>query len=307
MNSVEWGILIALDFFFGGIAIGSFLFSVIYKKMKNADNNVVNLAAYISPICLIVAMFFLLIHLGKPLRIFWILLNFNFTSIIAWGALAQGVFLVVSILYALMVYSDSKEFEHRESSKVLEIIGTIAIKLQGNKLKDKIGGVGIVFAVIVGLYQGILLLSFNARPLWNSEFIPIIQLSGAFTCGLSTILLSSKFFIKETISDHLINSIRNIIVAVLIFEFITLIFWILSYLSGNIENQTAILKLIYSKGILFWIFAVIIGFCIPIYIGLRDIANTKKESVVEYTTPILFNTSVLIGCLILRYTTIAAG
>jgi protein NrfD len=50
----------------------------------------------------------------------------------------------------------------------------------------------LIFAIITGVYTGILLSAFNARPLWNTSVLGPLFLASGLSAGAAAIVLMSK-------------------------------------------------------------------------------------------------------------------
>ncbi|MCK4943187.1 MAG: polysulfide reductase NrfD [Candidatus Aminicenantes bacterium] len=295
MNITEWGIFIALDFFWGGMAVGTYIFSILFKKR---NNQLSRLAAYISPVCLLIAMIFLVGHLGKPLNSIWVLLSFNFTSIIAWGSLFQGIFLIISILHAFMVFKNSKTITE------IEIKGaTPSIKLN----EIKLGYIGLPFALLIGIYHGYLLMSLTGRPLWNSGLLPILSVGAFITTGIALVMVVSKFSSKTSELNTALQSSHKILITAIIFQFFAVLMWVSSLWFGGVEKKDAVIKMFSNNVFSFWIMALFIGLIIPIILWVKDVIHNRKTGYLKFTHPIITSIFVLIGAFFLRYVIIIAG
>src|SRR5439155_11053641 len=108
----DWGWLIALYFFFGGLAGGSyFLASLIDLFGRSEDRPLSHLGYYIAFPCVVVSGLLLTLDLGRPLRFWHMLIESNTyrpmfkywspMSIGSWALMIFGIFAFVSFLGAL--------------------------------------------------------------------------------------------------------------------------------------------------------------------------------------------------------------
>jgi protein NrfD len=108
----EWGWLIAIYFFFGGLAGGTyFLASLIDLFGRSEDRPLSHLGYYIAFPCVVVSGLLLTLDLGRPLRFWHMLIESNTyrpmfkywspMSIGSWALLIFGIFAFVSFLGAL--------------------------------------------------------------------------------------------------------------------------------------------------------------------------------------------------------------
>ena len=141
----HWGFSIALEMFFGGLSVGTFIIAVVLNYLDNQKGKkIARISAYLSPICMLISLLALAIHLGRPFGVFWIILQFNFTSVLAYGSLFQGIFFIISILYALAVCStseDAKVYDEGESKGINGIIKSLLSKVKADKMAQGSGSV----------------------------------------------------------------------------------------------------------------------------------------------------------------------
>ena len=84
----------------------------------------------------------------------------------------------------------------------------------------------IPLALILGVYTGILLSAFNARPLWNNAILgPLFLVSGLSTGAAAIILLS-----KSTVEKHLFGKID---LGLIIIELALIVHMIMGYYAGS--------------------------------------------------------------------------
>jgi protein NrfD len=189
--SPEWGWLITLYFFFGGLAGGTyFLAALIDFFGQPEDRPLARLGYYISFPCIIMSGFLLVIDLYRPLR-FWHMLIESHTlqpmfkywspmSAGSWALLMFGIFSFLSFLGAL-AQSDRLRWS---AAGRLRPPGTIA---------TVIAMVGGLFGFYVAGYTGVLLAVTN-RPIWSDT--PLLGMlfivSAASTSAALMILLAQR-------------------------------------------------------------------------------------------------------------------
>ena len=187
----EWGWLIALYFFFGGLAGGSyFLASLIDLFGRPEDRPLSHLGYYIAFPCVVVSGLLLTLDLQRPERFWHMLIESNTfrpmfkpwspMSIGSWALLIFGIFSFVSFLGAL---ADSKRIPWAAWRKVHppSLLGRF------------IAAIGGIFGFYVAGYTGVLLAVTN-RPIWSDT--PLLGLlfivSAASTSAALMILLAEK-------------------------------------------------------------------------------------------------------------------
>jgi protein NrfD len=187
----DWGWLIALYFFFGGLAGGSyFLASLIDLFGRQEDRPLSHLGYYISFPCIAISGLLLTGDLGRPERFWHMLIESNTyrpmfkywspMSIGSWALMIFGIFAFVSFLGAL---ADAERIPWAAWRRVHppSLLGRF------------IAVIGGMFGFYVAGYTGVLLAVTN-RPIWSDT--PLLGLlfivSAASTSAALMILLAKK-------------------------------------------------------------------------------------------------------------------
>jgi protein NrfD len=187
----DWGWLIALYFFFGGLAGGSyFLASLIDLFGRSEDRPLSHLGYYIAFPCVVVSGLLLTLDLQRPERFWHMLIESNTfrpmfkpwspMSVGSSALLIFGIFSFVSFLGAL---ADAKRIPWAAWRKVHppSLLGRF------------IAAIGGIFGFYVAGYTGVLLAVTN-RPIWSDT--PLLGLlfivSAASTSAALMILLAEK-------------------------------------------------------------------------------------------------------------------
>jgi formate-dependent nitrite reductase membrane component NrfD len=197
----HWGWYIALYFFLGGLAGGSyFLAATIDVIGRREDRPLARLGYYIAFPCVALSGLLLTLDLGRPLRFWHMLIESNTyrpmfkywspMSTGAWALLIFGLFTFLSFVAAL----------GEEDSVRPRALRTLAAKGSGfrtlrppSALGRAVSIVGAIFALYIAGYTGVLLAVTN-RPVWSDT--PLIgmlfMLSAASTSAAMIILLAHR-------------------------------------------------------------------------------------------------------------------
>jgi protein NrfD len=162
--SPEWGWLISLYFFFGGLAGGTYFLAALIDFLGHPeDRPLARLGYYISFPCIIISGFLLIIDLYRPLRFWHMLIEsntlqpmFKYWSPMSTGSWALLIFGIFSFLSFLGALAESDRIRWSVAGR-LRPPGAIA------KIIAIIGG---VFGLYVAGYTGVLLAVTN-RPIWS--------------------------------------------------------------------------------------------------------------------------------------------
>jgi formate-dependent nitrite reductase membrane component NrfD len=188
----EWGWLIVLYFFFGGLACGCyFLAALIDLFGRPEDRPLARLGYYIAFPCVILSALLLTLDLTRPLRFWHMLVESNTfqplfklwspMSIGSWALLIFGLFSLLSLLAAL-TEDDRLDWSRTRVFRPPGILGSIMAMVGG------------LFAFFVAGYTGVLLAVTN-RPIWSDT--PLLGLlfvvSAASISAALMILLTHRY------------------------------------------------------------------------------------------------------------------
>jgi formate-dependent nitrite reductase membrane component NrfD len=152
----------------------------------------------------------------------------------------------------------------------------------------------MVLAIILGMYTGILLSAFNARPFWNSAIMGPLFLTSGLSGGAAVIIL----FSKSKRERHLFMRIDLMLIGVELF-LITHLF--MGFLAGTkVHIEAANLFLGGPFTVPFWIFVVGIGLVIPIFLEILELKNKPVPAAISALM-------VLFGSMMLRFIVVEAG
>jgi protein NrfD len=189
--SPDWGWLITLYFFFGGLAGGAyFLAALIDFFGQPEDRPLARLGYYISFPCIIMSGLLLIIDLYRPWRFWHMLLEshtlqpmFKYWSPMSTGSWALLIFGMFAFLSCLGAVAESDRLRWSAAGR-LRPPGAIATVL---------ASVGGLFGFYVAGYTGVLLAVTN-RPIWSDT--PLLGMlfivSAASTSAALMILLAQR-------------------------------------------------------------------------------------------------------------------
>ena len=152
----------------------------------------------------------------------------------------------------------------------------------------------VLFSVILGIYTGILLSAFNARPLWNNAILGPLFLTSGLSTGAAAIILLAK----NAKERHLFSKVD---LALIIIELGLIIHMLMGMYAGS-EVQLEAMRLLVGGEftVLFFGFVVILGLIVPAIMESLEINGFKVPAAI----PALL---VLIGGLIFRFVMVEAG
>ncbi len=152
----------------------------------------------------------------------------------------------------------------------------------------------IIYAVVLGIYTGILLSAFNARPLWNTSILgPLFLVSGMST-GVAAILLMSQ--------DHserkLLSKVDLLLIGIELFFIVHMFMGFLA--SSEVQIQAAQLFLGGEFTVSFWVFVIFLGLIFPAVLEILELRGYKIPVVIPAVL-------ILFGGLLFRFIMVEAG
>ncbi len=288
LNIWHWHIPVYL--FLGGLAAGILFFAAFYtitgreKEMPTT----VKWATFIVPIALIVGLLALFLDLKHQLYFWRLYTTVRLESPMSWGA---WTLMLVTPLSIIWVATYMKEIVPgwKWPWKFLDTSEAFVIKH-----KKELAWILIVLAVILGIYTGILLSAFNARPLWNTSILgPLFLVSGLST-GAATIIWMSKSHYERKIMSR-------IDILLIIIELFLVTHMIMGFLAGSeVKIASAMLFLGGQFTVSFWVFFVILGLVFPLILEILELRGFK----IPVGIPAFL---ILFGGLIFRFIMVEAG
>jgi formate-dependent nitrite reductase membrane component NrfD len=289
-----WTWEVAMYLFLGGLTAGIMVFAAcitLLKKDHEAPFAATKLAL-LAPIVLSLGMTTLFLDLEHKLFVFRFYTAFQVLSPMSWGAWILVVIYPVSILQILSTVRSGYP-------QVSPYVDRFAI---GKWLLDwceahrrQIAMAAIPFGIALGIYTGILLSAFSARPFWNSGVLgPLFLVSGLSTAAALVALVARQHGEKV-----LFTRIDLVLIAA---ELALVALFIVNLASGT-EQQLIALDSITSGpyAFVFWVLFVGVGLLIPMLLELFEIRGFARR--VAIIAPIL----VLLGGYVLRQVMIDIG
>lgn len=152
----------------------------------------------------------------------------------------------------------------------------------------------LVYAILLGVYTGILLSAFNARPLWNTSILGPLFLVSGISAGAAVIMLMSK----SEEERKLFRTIDLLVVGVELFLITHMFMGFLASTQAQIDAASLFLGGSYTM--VFWIFVVFLGLLLPAFL---EILELRGKHIPAFIPPLL----ILIGGIFLRFVIVYAG
>jgi protein NrfD len=284
-----WNWEIPLYLFLGGISAGILFFTAL-SYLRNSDREIedyLKKSVLFTPIFLSIGLIVLMLDLKNPLLSWRLYTNFNIESPMSWGA--WTLMLIVPLSYAISAVFLKDLFKFEWPLKILNSVEEII-----RKNFRIIFWILLIFSLILGIYTGVLLSAFNARPFWNNPILgPLFLISGLSAASALIFALSKK---KSDIEKYVKINLTLLIVEAF---FITHLF--MGMLAGNSNQLLSVDRFIggeftYS----FFGFDILLGIMLPIILEALYLKGKKVPIII----PALL---VLIGGVLFRFMMVEAG
>lgn len=285
-----WHWPISVYLFLGGLAAGLLFFAALITVLKKDKEypTAVKFASIVSPIALTLGLLALFYDLTHKIYFWKLYTTIRIESPMSWGAWVLLIITPLSILWVLSYYTELFP-NFNLKFKWLENIEKFLVK---NRML--MAYAILPLSIVLGVYTGILLSAFNARPLWNNAILgPLFLISGLST-GAATIILLAK----SSKERHLFGKID---LALVLLELGLIVHMLMGMYAGSEVQLEAMQLLIGGEfTMMFFGFVIILGLIVPAILELLELRGYK----IPVAIPALL---VLLGGLIFRFVMVEAG
>ncbi len=285
-----WHWQIPLYLFLGGMAAGILAIAALYfiRGREKDYKTAVRITPFLAPVLLVLGLIALFIDIRHKMFFWQLYTNIKLQSPMSWGAWTLLVITPVSFIWSALHIKDIFPGWDWKYKWLFDLEAFF------NKYKMTLAWVMLSYAIILGIYTGILLSAFNARPLWNTSILgPLFLASGLSAGAAATLILS-----RDKAERKQFARIDLVIIGIELFLIIHMFMGFLASTQVQIEAAKMFLGGPYTMS--FWIFVVIIGMILP---SILEIMELKKFHIPAILPAIL----VIFGSLMLRFIIVYAG
>lgn len=285
-----WHWQIPLYLFLGGLAAGILFFAALFiiRGKEEEYPTATKWLTLLVPFLLLLGLFALFLDLKHKL-FFWRLYTvIRLESPMGWGAWTLMIITPLAFIWAALnirlVFPNWKwPFQWLDQ-----------LESFFRKYKKILAWVTIFYALILGVYTGILFSAFNARPLWNTSILGPLFLVSGMSAGAALIVLLSKK--KE--ERILFAKIDLMLIGIELFLITHMFMGFLASTQVQIDAAHLFLGGPYTAS--FWVFVVGLGLVLPAVLEILELLKVKIPSFI----PAIL---VLVGGLFLRFIIANAG
>lgn len=299
-----WGWEIPVYLFLGGLTAGILLIVAwtILKKKETAYATAATRLALFAPIALSLGMGALFLDLANKLNVLSFYTTFRITSPMSWGSWILLLVYPLSILLILATFREGYPNIYARLESVVK--STKFLKKHETKFQwlfdwprkhiRTVAKLTIPVAIILGIYTGILLSAFSARPFWNSAIMgPLFLVSGLSTAAAFVVLMAKNHDEKAFFG--------RIDLGLIGVELALLALFIIGMLSSSLKHKEAV-QLILGGPLtaFFWVFIIGLGLLLPAFLETMEQKGKKLPAAIAAVL-------VLAGGLLLRFLVVEAG
>ncbi len=285
-----WGWEISLYLFLGGMAAGILAVAALYfiRGREKDYRTAVRITPFLAPLLLVIGLLALFIDLRHKLYFWQLYINIRLQSPMSWGAWTLMVITPISFIWCAL---HIKELFPKWDWKYQWLYD---LETFLNKYKKTLAWIMLIYAIILGIYTGILLSAFNARPLWNTSILgPLFLASGLSAGAAATLVLS-----KDKKERKQFARIDLVLIGIELFLIIHMFMGFLASTQVQIDAARMFLGGPYTMS--FWIFVVILGMLLPASLEIMELG--------KYHIPVKIPAFLVIfGSLMLRFVIVYAG
>ena len=170
-NLDSWGLYITMFMFLVGLSAGGLIISSVPRAFGMAGfGGISKVAVWTSICCTVLAIGFVVVDLGQPLRLWELFAYSNLGSPLMWDILVLGTYLILSVAY---LWATLKHEAGKVSATALRVISVVALVCAVL--------VHSVTAWIFGLQAG--------REMWHTALLAPWFVLSALVCGVALVLV----------------------------------------------------------------------------------------------------------------------
>ncbi|MBC2889861.1 NrfD/PsrC family molybdoenzyme membrane anchor subunit [Gordonibacter massiliensis (ex Traore et al. 2017)] len=170
-NLDSWGLYITSFMFLVGLSAGGLIISSVPRAFgMKGFGGISKVAVWTSICCTVLAIGFVVIDLGQPLRLWELFAYSNLGSPLMWDIIVLALYLILSIVYLWATLRTENGKGSEKSLRVISVVALVCAIL-----------VHSVTAWIFGLQQG--------REMWYTALLAPWFVSSALVCGTALVLV----------------------------------------------------------------------------------------------------------------------
>jgi formate-dependent nitrite reductase membrane component NrfD len=336
MTHHEWGMLIVIYLFMGGLGAGSLVLSgAAHLAQRPRFRGIARAGALAAPVLVALGSGLLIFDLGNPLRFWRLFVTINPVSPMSVGSWLLVFFVMISSVYAVLHlppnwllaaarrlprtavplralarWNMPENPRHLDHAPAGEPFPGSPPRIR--TLRKSLALVGIPLCQSLVIYTGVLLGAIPARPFWNTPMVAQLFLFSALSTASALLLLLTPL-VWSAGHQQREHERMALIRADLVFIFLELFLIVPFVVHGELGARSGRAALDMIQGGpytgIFWIGVVTIGILIPMAIEIFESIGSARKlprpvlSGLHVAVPVM----ILVGGYLLRWVFVHAG
>lgn len=170
-NMDSWGLYITMFMFLVGLSAGGLIISSIPRAFGMAGfGGISKVAVWTSICCTVLAIGFVVVDLGHPLRVWELFIYSNLGSPLMWDIIVLATYLILSVVY---LWAMLRHEAGKVSAVALRVVSTIAL----------------VCAILVHSVTAWIFSLQQSHDMWHTALMAPWFVSSALVCGTALVLV----------------------------------------------------------------------------------------------------------------------
>ena len=314
MHELNWGLLIVVYLFLGGLSAGLFFAAGLANYLEvdgqPAYPRIARMGALLAPWPVALGSGLLILDLGNWYRFYKLFTHFRWESPMSIGSYLLTIFTGIAFVYAFAWLPE--DWRQKLFSKVpptWKQVHRLNVDLSAHR--KTLAMIGFPFCIGVGIYTGVLLGAVSARPFWNTNLVAQMFLFSALSSGAAALLLAMVLDKRNPIEAQETKFLITLDIVFIVLElFIILPYLIHGSLSVLAVKQALWLILGGPYTLVFWVFFMGLGLLVPLGIEVYELAPSLLKGQPfhgDRHLALAASSLVLFGGFLLRYIFVYAG
>lgn len=302
MPHAEWGLLIVVYLFLGGLGAGALILSAIatFAGRQRRYGRIARAGALVAPVPVLLGTGLLVFDLGRPF-FFWKL----FTAAAPESPMWIGTWLLTAFSLVSLAFANLHVAEGIRPWRPADPV----------RWRYRLAAAGLPIGIAVGIYTGVLLGAVPARPFWNTPMVAQLFLFSALSTAAALLMIVVPRAAGTGGDDVRQAEDRRMLLSVDVVLIVLELLVIAPYIvHGQLSTESArgSLALILGGAFTwpFWLGVVGLGLLVPLAIEAWDLAPAmmgRAERAPRRWMDLAVATLVLCGGFLLRWVFVYAG
>ncbi|AOP44026.1 NrfD/PsrC family molybdoenzyme membrane anchor subunit [Edwardsiella piscicida] len=267
--SLVWDWPIAIDLFLVSVSAGLVALAVMARGWRGARaeaSAVMRATLWLAPLTVMLGLLMLALHLTRPWMFWKVSLHYNLSSVLSVRVLLFQLYLPLLLLWLALWFTPALTGLLQRRLPGALRLSALLTRLQG--LRRPLSILLLILALLLGIYNGLLLSALKSYPMLNSPLLPALFLCAALSCGVAVALLASLWLHGDDVAQEqaCLRRIEAPLGGVLL---ALLLLFVLGLAQGDAAKQRALATLVDGGFWSWWLWLGVVGIGIILPLMLR--------------------------------------